>query len=115
MRAAPSSTWCWAPGRICLPTPSGTNASADFDQFGKSLRIDAFPVATPRLLDAAAAFPQHAIDGCSVLYTVAIAHEIVRTNSLVGEPEYRLLTSEFFAQTFNEVQRTAANLIRERL
>lgn len=87
----------------------------DFDQFGKSLRIDAFPVATPRLLDAAAAFPQHAIDGCSVLYTVAIAHEIVRTNSLVGEPEYRLLTSEFFAQTFNEVQRTAASLIRERL
>lgn len=87
----------------------------DFDQFGKSLRIDAFPVATPRLLDAAAAFPQYAIDECSVLYTVAIAHEILRTNSLVGEPEYRLLTSEFFAQTFNEVQRTAANLIRERL
>lgn len=87
----------------------------DFDQFGKSLRIDAFPVATPRLLDVAAAFPQYAIDERSVLYTVAIAHEIVRTNSLVGDPEYRLLTSEFFAQTFSEVQHAAASLMRERL
>ena len=87
----------------------------DFDQFGKSLNIDAFPVPTARLVDAAVRFPQYAIDERSVYFTCAIAHEIVRTNSLSVPPAYRLLTEEFFTETFAEVQSEAERLMRTRL
>ena len=87
----------------------------DFDQFGKSLNIDAFPVPTARLVDAAVRFPQYAIDERSVYFTCAIAHEIVRTNSLSVSPAYRLLTEEFFTGTFAEVQSEAERLMRTRL
>lgn len=87
----------------------------DFDQFGKSLAIDAFPAPTPGLIDAAAQFPQYAIDERSVYFTCAIAHEIVRTNHLAAPASYRLLTKEFFAATFDEVQHAAERLIDERL
>lgn len=86
----------------------------DFDQFGKSLKIDAFPMATPRLLEAASAFPQYAIDDRSAICAAAIAHEIVRTNTLVGAPSYRLLTGDFFNRTFEEVQDAATKLFGER-
>ena len=87
----------------------------DFDQFGKSLAIDAFPAPTPGLIDTAAQFPQYAIDERSVYFTCAIAHEIVRTNHLAAPASYRLLTKEFFAATFDEVQHAAERLIGERL
>lgn len=87
----------------------------DFDQFGKSLAIDAFPAPTPGLIDAAAQFPQYAIDERSVYFTCAIAHEIVRTNHLAAPASYRLLTEEFFAATFDEVQHAAERLMGERL
>lgn len=87
----------------------------DFDQFGKSLPIDAFPVPNPQLINTAARFPQYAIDERSVYFSCAIAHEIVRTNSLTAPPAYRLLTQDFFTATFGEVQRSAAWLMRERL
>lgn len=87
----------------------------DFDQFGKSLAIDAFPAPTPGLIDTAAQFPQYAIDERSVYFTCAIAHEIVRTNHLAAPASYRLLTKEFFAATFDEVQHAAERLIDERL
>lgn len=87
----------------------------DFDQFGKSLAIDAFPASTPGLIDTAAQFPQYAIDERSVYFTCAIAHEIVRTNHLAAPAPYRLLTKEFFAATFDEVQHAAERLIDERL
>lgn len=87
----------------------------DFDQFGKSLAIDAFPAPTPGLIDTAAQFPQYAIDERSVYFTCAIAHEIVRTNHLAAPASYRLLTEEFFAATFDEVQHAAERLIDERL
>ena len=87
----------------------------DFDQFGKSLAIDAFPASTPGLIDTAAQFPQYAIDERSVYFTCAIAHEIVRTNHLAAPASYRLLTKEFFAATFDEVQHAAERLIDERL
>ena len=87
----------------------------DFDQFGKSLNIDALPVPTARLVDAAVRFPQYAIDERSVYFTCAIAHEIVRTNSLSVPPAYRLLTEEFFTGTFAEVQSEAERLMRTRL
>lgn len=86
----------------------------DFDQFGKSLKIDAFPLATPRLLEAASVFPQYAIDDCSAICAAAIAHEIVRTNMLPGAPSYRLLTGDFFRRTFEEVQDAATRLFGER-
>ena len=87
----------------------------DFDQFGKSLAIDAFPAPTPGLIDTAAQFPQYAIDERSVYFTCAIAHEIVRTNHLAAPASYRLLTEEFFAATFDEVQHAAERLMGERL
>lgn len=87
----------------------------DFDQFGKSLAIDAFPAPTQGLIDTAAQFPQYAIDERSVYFTCAIAHEIVRTNHLAAPASYRLLTEEFFAATFDEVQHAAERLMGERL
>lgn len=87
----------------------------DFDQFGKSLPLDAFPVPNPQLINTAAQFPQYAIDERSVYFSCAIAHEIVRTNSLTTLPAYRLLTQDFFTATFDEVQRSAAQLMHERL
>lgn len=87
----------------------------DFDQFGKSLAIDAFPASTPGLIDTAAQFPQYAIDERSVYFTCAIAHEIVRTNHLAAPAPYRLLTKEFFAATFDEVQHAAERLMGGRL
>lgn len=88
---------------------------SDFDQFGKSLHIDAVPLATPRLVELAARFPQYEIDERSVYATVAVAHEVVRTNTLFSEPAYRLLTREFFDQTFNEVQHEADRRFAERM
>ncbi|MDO4437365.1 MAG: hypothetical protein Q4B77_05380 [Coriobacteriaceae bacterium] len=87
---------------------------SDFDQFGKSLSIDAVPLATPRLVELAAQFPQYPIDERSVYATVAVAHEVVRTNTLFAEPEYRLLSREFFECTFQEVQREAEERFAER-
>lgn len=87
----------------------------DFDQFGKSLHIDAVPLATPHLVELAARFPQYEIDERSVYATVAVAHEVVRTNTLFSDPVYRLLTREFFDRTFNEVQREADRRFAERM
>lgn len=88
---------------------------SDFDQFGKSLHIDAVPLATPRLVELAARFPQYEIDERSVYATVAVAHEVVRTNTLFSEPVYRLLTREFFDQTLNEVQCEADRRFTEQI
>ena len=101
--SGPSRPLYWASWEMCIRDS------------GKSLNIDAFPVPTARLVDAAVRFPQYAIDERSVYFTCAIAHEIVRTNSLSVPPAYRLLTEEFFTGTFAEVQSEAERLMRTRL
>ncbi|WP_019239386.1 MULTISPECIES: hypothetical protein [Enorma] len=88
----------------------------DFDAFGKTLAIDSVPRLTPRLAATAAAFPQYAIDERTLLMTIGVAHEIVRTNvpPSVQQP-YRLLTDEFFDSVFAEVVDRADALLAERL
>lgn len=88
----------------------------DFDAFGKTLAIDSVPRSTPRLVATAAAFPQYAIDERTLLMTIGVVHEIVRTNAPapVRQP-YRLLTDEFFDSVFAEVIDRADVLLAERL
>ncbi|OUN86994.1 hypothetical protein [[Collinsella] massiliensis] len=88
----------------------------DFDAFGKTLAIDSVPRSTPRLVATAAAFPQYAIDERTLLMTIGVAHEVVRTNAPapVRQP-YRLLTDEFFDSVFAEVVDRADALLAERL
>ncbi|MBE6468680.1 MAG: hypothetical protein E7001_01625 [Coriobacteriaceae bacterium] len=77
---------------------------ADFDAFGRTRRIASVPQASERLLLAAEAFPQYPLKRRFVLEAVGVAHEIVRTNGGFEEhAAYRLLTDEFFANTFAEV------------
>ncbi|QWT17745.1 hypothetical protein KPC83_00845 [Collinsella sp. zg1085] len=89
---------------------------ADFDMFGKTLHIDAFPQVTERLLQAAAHFPQYSIDGVHSIAAVGVAHETVRANELLQtEPNYCMLDARFFEQTFFEVVETTEQLFAERL
>ena len=88
----------------------------DFDWFGKTLPITSFPRDTPRLIAAAAAFPQYELDERTVLMTIGVAHEIVRENQgALDHPPYRLLTSEFFSTVSAEVVETTDRLLAERL
>ena len=87
----------------------------DFDLFGKALPIDSLPRVTPRLVAAAAAFPQYPIEEAEVRSTIGVAHEIVRTNHGDRHPTYRLLTEEFFAQVFTESVALPDRLFTERL
>ena len=86
----------------------------DFDLFGKALPIDSLPRVTPRLVAAAAAFPQYPIEEAEVRSTIGVAHEIVRTNHGDRHPTYRLLTEEFFAQVFTESVALPDRLFTER-
>lgn len=87
----------------------------DFDLFGKALPIDALPRVTPRLIAAAAAFPQYPIAEGEVRSTVGVAHEIVRTNHGDENPTYRLLTEDFFEHVFAESVELPDRLLAERL
>lgn len=88
---------------------------ADFDDFGKTLDIAAIPCATERLLVAAAAFPQYAIERPHAMAAVGVAHEIVRANAERRDvPRYRLLTGAFFERTFEEVLAATERELEER-
>lgn len=87
----------------------------DFDWFGRTLKISLVPVASPRLVEAAARFPQYPVCRDDVLAAVGVAHETVRVNEGGDEhPPYLLLTDEFFSRTFAEVVDTIERLYRER-
>lgn len=87
----------------------------DFDLFGKALPIDLVPRATPRLIAAAAAFPQYLIEEQPVLLSVGVAHETVRTNHGTPDPRYELLTTDFFEHVFAEALDHTEALLEERL
>lgn len=87
----------------------------DFDLFGKALPIDLVPRATPRLIATAAAFPQYPIEELPLLYTIGVAHETVRTNHGHENPDYQLLTTDFFEHVFGEFQELADGLMEQRL
>lgn len=80
----------------------------DFDLFGRTLNISLMPRTTDSLLDECAHFPQYSIAATDVRAAVRAADSIVRRNALDhvdGVPEYSLLTRDFFASTFAEVNR----------
>ncbi len=88
----------------------------DFDWFGKTLSISSIVRVTDRLVKTAARFPQYPISRDEVLYTAGVVHEVVRDNP--GNPEhpaYRLLSDDFFTNTFAEVSREAERLFTERM
>ena len=87
---------------------------ADFASFGRTLSISLVPYIDDDLLRACAAFPQYAILEEDVRATIRAQRNIVIQNQrehLDQQPAYRMLTSEFFSQTFAEVD----NLLREAL
>ena len=86
----------------------------DFDRFGRALSIDALPRVTPRLIAAAAAFPQYPIEEDALRATVGVAHEIVRTNHGDQNPVYQLLNSDFFEHVFAESVELPGRLLEER-
>ena len=78
----------------------------DFDLFGRTLEISRVPEVTTSLVDQCAAFPQYAVDEPDVRGAVDVAAQIVERNRrehVDGAPEYSLLMSKFFADTFAEV------------
>lgn len=88
---------------------------SDFDWFGRSRPLRLIPVASVRLIGAAARFAQYPIDRDLVIATVGVAHETVRVNEGTDQhPPYQLLTDEFFAQTFAEVVKQTISLFEER-
>ena len=87
----------------------------DFDLFGKALPIDSLPRVTPRLVAAAAAFPQYPIASDHVHDAIVVTHEIVRTNGAPAHAPYQLLTEDFFEITFAEVLDTTDRALEERL
>lgn len=89
---------------------------SDFDWFGRTLALSLIPVANPRLIEAASAFPQYALAREEVIATVGVAHETVRVNEGANEhPPYQLLTDKFFEQTFAEVVDQTVSLFEERI
>lgn len=87
----------------------------DFDGFGKTLEIHTLPRETERLVRAAAAFPQYAIESVHVHDALVVAHEIVRTNGVSVHAPYMLLTEEFFSCVFDEVLDSTDAALAERL
>ena len=78
----------------------------DFDLFGRTLEISLVPQLSESLVDQSARFPQYPIDKPDVRGAVDAAARIVernRTDHVDGRPDYSLLTAEFFANTFAEV------------
>ena len=88
---------------------------SDFDWFGRSRPLHLIPVASARLIEAAARFAQYPIERDLVIATAGVAHETVRVNEGTDQhPPYQLLTDEFFAQTFAEVVEQTVSLFEER-
>ena len=87
----------------------------DFDQFGRTLSISRVPEVTVSLVEQCASFPQYPIDEPDVRGAVAAAARIVERNRcdhVDGAPAYSLLTPEFFADTFSEVDEVLHEALR---
>lgn len=81
----------------------------DFALFGHTLVIGMKPEVTPELLAVCAAFPQYSLAEADVRAAVDVAGRIVDENcatQIHGEPDYALLTSEFFADAREEANAT---------
>lgn len=90
---------------------------ADFDMFGRTLVICSVPQVTDELLALCASFPQYAIHEKDVYATVCAQEAVVRKNAeghVDVEPQYDLLTPEFFHNTFNEVDAVLRQSLCER-
>ena len=87
---------------------------ADFDLYGRTLEISHGPRLSDEVITHCAQFAQYPIYESDVVQTVRVIDEIVRKNAeehLSGEPQYSLLTPDFFQRTFCEVD----GLLREAL
>ncbi|MFZ2757085.1 MAG: hypothetical protein WAY93_09480 [Atopobiaceae bacterium] len=79
---------------------------ADFDRFGRTLPISLEVRPTERLVGECEAFPQYPVLEPDVRAACEVADRIVRDNGareLEPDPEYSLLTQDFFLETFERV------------
>lgn len=78
----------------------------DFDKFGRTLPISMKVSVTPLLLEECEAFPQYPVLEPDVRKAVVVADRIVDENVVHEfeiDPEYSLLSQDFFLETFERV------------
>lgn len=81
---------------------------ADFADYGRTLRISSMPRVTSAAIDQGAAFPQYRIAETDLCKAAEVAAGIVDENTLnyiEGEPDYRLLTGDFFRTAQDEAHK----------
>ncbi|MCH3967780.1 MAG: hypothetical protein PHR15_03925 [Atopobiaceae bacterium] len=91
----------------------------DFDRFGRTLPITMRVALTDELVAECEAFPQYPILEPDVERSVAVADAIVDENAVhprgegADEPEYSLLTEDFFFETFERANRALLLRLRD--
>ena len=79
---------------------------ADFADYGRTFPIELRVQATPELIRAGQNFAQYTLLERDVRAAVEVANGIVddnHTHHIQGVPDYRLLTEDFFLETFERV------------
>lgn len=91
---------------------------SDFALFGKTLDISLVPHVDEALLAQCADFPQYSIAEKDVRAAADVARSIVEKNRaehVTGEPEYQLLTAEFFEAARTEAHAEIVRGLKGRL
>lgn len=91
---------------------------SDFALFGRTLDISLVPYVDEALLAQCADFPQYSIAEKDVRAAVDVARAIVEKNRaehVTGEPEYQLLTAEFFETARAEAHAEVVRGLKGRL
>lgn len=89
---------------------------ADFALFGRTLDISMKPLVTKAVLDQCLHFPQYSLAEKDVRSAAEVAAGIVEENAVnhvAGEPEYQLLTSDFFDGAREEANRIMTEGLRK--
>jgi hypothetical protein len=86
-------------------TETRIKKQSDFDVFGRTLNVSLCPEVTELLIEQCRTFPQYRVEEEDVRRSQEVGASIIVKNERehVSDPTYRLLTSEFFAETFQEV------------
>ena len=87
-------------------TETRVKKQADFDLFGKTLRISMAPHITSSVLDQCASFTQYKLVEEDLLKSQAAMERIIEENAshhIEGTPDYQMLGSDFFATTYDKV------------
>ncbi|MCI1666361.1 MAG: hypothetical protein LKI25_08405 [Atopobiaceae bacterium] len=102
----------WTPGERLRIAKQG-----DFDRFGHTLPLTMRPVMTDELVRECEEFPQYPVLEPDVAAAIEAADAIIDANGVReqdGDPDYVLLTQDFFFETFESVNEMLSSRLRER-